>query len=500
MRKSIATVLAVVALAACTEPTKPKAKEPTSHGDPRLARTLIGQADDATKAGDFEKARKLLKRAEGYADVPARAEIDAQQDATDDAEAESLSEDVKATAKKGECKAAVDAAMEIVGRSAGVAKFLPIHVGKSISKCIKRLLEAEDVAQARNLVDSDAAAKVMQPKVLKPLRKEVLEQVEQAIDKQMAPLLEKRDFKAAASTLDELTKTGLVTEAERGKVLDKIREAISAEVGATVERASSAKKGGDEELKHIDVLLAAGWPEEKERPAELKKKRVQLALVLACRAVKCKTDAVRQRWAFGAPGVFPIADPKAAKSESNLKSGVAVWELATGGGLSLFAATDPGQLEGLATRADVAVGWIPSKDLRDVDTSEMLPPGDALVGTRVWGPLRDAEKNYELGTVVSVKGGNCSVRRMADRTELEIARAKLRFGLTKQGTKVMGFCTKTDALEPSLIDSIKDVQSELHDPQVTLSCLDGDGKVLGVLKEGQLGSLRIPPDWLPPVK
>src|SRR5437868_6842807 len=107
MRGIVLVGLCALAVAACAEPEKPKAEHPASQGDPAQAHTLVGQADDATKTGDFDKARQLLKRAEEYADVPGRAEIDAQSEATDDAEAESLSEDIKAVAKKGDCKAAV---------------------------------------------------------------------------------------------------------------------------------------------------------------------------------------------------------------------------------------------------------------------------------------------------------------------------------------------------------------------------------------------------------
>ncbi len=485
------------AVAGCEEAEKPKAHHPVSHGDPSMARTLIGQADDATKAGDFDKARKLLKQAEGYADVPTRAEIDAQQDATNEAEADALSEDVKAQAKEGRCKKALTSAHELLGKSEGVAKFVPIKVSKAIAKCLKELTaEEETLTKARTLLDAENTAKVLTPKALKALRDEVVAAVEQYLDKELGPLLAKRDFVAAAAKLAELTKSGLIHDDEREARMDKVREEIAKAVGEIVEKAASAKKGGEEELARIDALLTAGWPDAKSRPENLDKKRVELAFALACRTLRCKTDAIKKRWTYGHTPARPVGDPKATAGGVELKSGTAVWELATGGGYALVATSDPGTVDGTA-RAVPAVGWVAGKDLRDGDTSEMLPPGESLVGTRVWGPLREGEKQLELGTVVSAKGPTVKVRRLADRVEIEIVRARLHFAVTKQGTKVMGFCNKPDALEPALIDSLKDVHSELMDPTVTLSCLDQDGKVLGVLKEGQLGSLRMPPAWIP---
>jgi hypothetical protein len=514
MRGILKVGLAVILLAACAEPEKPKAEHPASQGDPERARALISQADDATKSGDFDKARQLLKTAETYADVPARAEIDAQAEETDNAEAESMAEEIAALTKKRECKAAVTQAAEIVGKGGGAGKFLPAHVSKPIDKCIKKLAaDEESLVEARKLVDDEETQKALTPKVFKALQKEVLEAATQAIDGRIQPLVEKGDFAAASAAVEEMVKSGLAHDEDRDRVLEKLREDISSAVDELVEKASEPPKRGDKvdpakaALAKIEVLIQAGWPDAKARPKSLAKKLGAVSFAIACRELRCNIGAVKKRWTLGTTGVHPVGDPNSAANKSaasagaTIKTGVAVWELATGGGMSLVAVQEPAKDEegGLdnAARAAAALGWVASKDLRDVDTSEMLPPGDQLVGSRVWGPLREGDKNWELGRVVSVKGATAKVRRLADRVEVDVARLRLRFGVAKQGTKVLGFCSKPGTLEPALIDSVKDVQSELMDPQVTLSCLDADGKALGVLKEGQLGSVRMPPDWAP---
>jgi hypothetical protein len=487
-----------LALGGCADPDKPKAKAPTLEGDPRMARSLIGQADDATQAGDFAAARKLLAQAERYADVPTRAEIDSQHDATDNAEAEWLSEEVKATAKQGKCKAAIEATHEVVAQGQGVAKYLPAHVSNSIGKCLTKLSEeADSLVTARGLIDDAMTKRVLVPKRFKVLRKQIQEQVEQTVDAEVAPALEQRDFAAATNALDEFVKAGLLREDERERALEKVREAITLAIDEVVLGASKAGAGADA-LGRVDALLAAGWPDESKRPEALRPKRLELSLSVACRALKCQFDPVKLRFSYGKLVARPVGDPKASGDALVIPSGTAVWEIATGGGMSLVGTQEPGDLSTQAARAAAAFGWVGSKDLRDRDTSELLPPGESLVGVRVWGPLRDQEKNFELGTVLSVVGMRCKVRRLADRVEVDIARAKLRFGVTKHGTKVLGLCSKPDALAPSLIESVKDVQSEQLDPQVTLSCLDEQGKPLGVLKDGVLGSLRMPPEWLAP--
>ncbi len=507
MRGILKVGLAVVALAACAEPQKPKPEHAGAQGDPARAHELVGQADDATKNGDFEKARQLLKKAEAYADVQVRAEIDAQSEETDNAEAESLAEEIAALSKKHDCKGAVEQAAELVAKGGGAAKFLPSHATKPIAHCIKKLASGDEtLVEARKLVDDENTAKALTPKAFKTLHQEVVEAAGQAIEARLQPLLEKHDFAGVSAALNEMLGSGLAHDEDRDKALEKMRQEITGAVDELIASASEPPKRGDKgdaakaALKQVDVLVAVGWPDAKSRPEALAKKRGGLAFALACRELHCNAGAAKKRWTLGSTSMYPVSDPNnKASSAAAIKTGVAVWELATGSGMSLVTTDDPASVGDLdnATRAAIASAWVASKDLRDVDTSEMLPPGDQLVGTRVWGPLREGDKNWELGRVVSIKGATAKVRRLSDRVEVDVARLRLRFGVTKKGTKVMGFCTKPGTLEPALIDSVKDVQSELMDPQVTLSCLDADGKPIEGLKEGQLGSVRMPPDWAP---
>jgi len=214
--------------------------------------------------------------------------------------------------------------------------------------------------------------------------------------------------------------------------------------------------------------------------------------------VRCQASAPKAVWVYGNAKLRPVNDPRGEPRAEALAHGTKAWQIAVATGWALLALKDPGQLDGLAERAAPAAGWVKDNALKGEDTTEWLPPGDAMVGTRVWAPLRKGDKNYELGHVVSVKGGRVTIRRLTDREEVVVSQGQVHFGLVKKGTKVLGFCTKFTKLEPALVESVKLTKYEQQgDPLVTLRCLDADGKPTDKTKEGQLASVRVDPNWLP---
>jgi len=160
--------------------------------------------------------------------------------------------------------------------------------------------------------------------------------------------------------------------------------------------------------------------------------------------------------------------------------------------------TDPGALEGIAARTKPAAGWVPAKDLNPEDTTECLPPGDSLVGTRVWAPLREKDPLFEIGTVIAIEHGKVKVRRMSDRTEVAIARGKLYFGTVRPGTKILAMCGGSLKPKDAVIESVREPKFEAQgDPVVKLTCLDDSGKPTEDKRDDQMGSIRTKSEWLP---
>jgi hypothetical protein len=144
------------------------------------------------------------------------------------------------------------------------------------------------------------------------------------------------------------------------------------------------------------------------------------------------------------------------------------------------------------------VGWIASSALRPQDTSEWLPPGDAIVGTRVWGPLREGSQDLELGKAIAVDGNGVQVQRLSDKNVVTLPRARLQFGLTKKDTKVLAMCSAT-SMGAAVIEKVIEPKHEsLGDPRAVLRCLDDQGQPSGKTREDPLGALRTKREWLPP--
>jgi hypothetical protein len=320
------------------------------------------------------------------------------------------------------------------------------------------------------------------------------------------PPVEKKDEKAELVEAARAEIAAKDAEGDKGDKKDKKEKSEKSEKKDKGDKGASAKAAKDEDDDDDDEAPKAGTPAgkpappEKGIPATLVRQRQEVAFAVACGAVRCKLESPTKRWTFGDVALHPVADPKGATSGSKVRSGTPVWLLASATGLALVTLREPAGLgEGAGPRAHAAAGWAPAKTLRADDTSETMPPGESLLGTVVWGPLREGQALFELGAVVKLgKGGQVTVRRLADRQEIALPRTKLRFGVTKPGTKVMGACADATKLDPSLIEEVRWPQYEqLGDPVVRLNCLNAEGKPTGAVKEGQLASVRMDPAWLP---
>ena len=160
-----------------------------------------------------------------------------------------------------------------------------------------------------------------------------------------------------------------------------------------------------------------------------------------------------------------------------------------------MATKEPGVLSDVHDRISAAAGWVAAASLRGEDTSELLPPGDAIVGTRVWGPLREGQQLWELGMVTKADGDKVTVERYSDRGSIELERGTIRFGSLAAGTKVLTFCSGAVIPQPAIIEEVGFPKS--GDPIATVTCLDASGSRTSEKKRELLGTLRGKPDWLP---
>lgn len=233
-------------------------------------------------------------------------------------------------------------------------------------------------------------------------------------------------------------------------------------------------------------------------PEKVDRLRRELAFWVACHEVKCEATAPAQRWLYGHAGMQPLFAPK-ADAEESLRHATEVWVLAEAGSLSLIGTRDPGSVSDLASRAHVARGWVPSAALKGEDTSTWLPPGESIVGARVWGPLREGSQELELGTAMKVDGANVGVERMSDKSLVTVPRAQLHFGLVAPGTQVLALC-KGSGMTPARVEKVIEPQHRnLGDPTAVLVCLD-DAGADGDKYQEQLGAVRTKREWLPPRK
>ena len=489
--------MAVLLLVACGDKGGEKPKTPSSSRvDVRKARELIIEADEARERGEFDGARALLSTAEPLADVTVREEIRVSRELVDEVQGKAFAEDIVNAAEDARCDEAIADTVTVVKISEGLALFVRRFTSESIADCIDDEIDEGELAKVRKRLEADDTALSLEPKFLKKLKKKLRKRVAKKMKKALDKPYEKGDWSAVLEKTAELVDDGIAGDDEKAKVLDNVREAITEEIGELHEGAIGASTGAESALKTIDELVALAWQDK--APKKIAKKRKELAFWIACASVRCKASEPREVWTYGRVGLRNVQNPRGDASEEMAEHGTQMWEIANAPGWVLVSLKHPGDLDGIAARAVPAAGWFKDSEVKREDTSEWLPPGDSLMGARVWGPLRKGDKNFELGTVIKLAGGKVTVRRMADRGEIELSRGKLHFGLVKKGTKVLGYCRSFTKLEPSLVHAAKltNLQHDA-DPLVTLACLDEDGARTGAIKEGQLGSVRIDPAWLP---
>lgn len=466
--------------------------------DVRKAKLHIEKAVGALRDDKLELARKELNKAEPFADELKREEIRRVRQSVDEAEANKSIPGINDLAKSGKCEKAVAKAVKIIDtrKATTVPAFIKKGTSPNILKCLITQLEV-DLSIGRELAESKDVAKSLTKADLQAYVTKVTDMtVKELIGKFEEPLANK-EWDKAKTLLDELVERKEAGDNEYNRIMGLIREGIAKEIKEKVQEGLDNKSDAHKKLDEVDALIViADWGKEKgsavgaKMPDEVEDGRKQLALWSVCAKLKCTLVSPKESWTYGHVDLMPLLDPTKGKKQKVIKHGTKVWRLAESSGWILIAKKNPGDVDGVAGRVKKGIGWIKSSGNKTSDTREMLPPGDSIIGTRVWGPLRKGEKEWELGKVIQVKGSDVAVERIADRAIVTIARSKIRFGTTSKGTKVLARCDHPLKLEEAVIDKVK--FPKRGDPVATITC-----KASGKSRQELLGALRGKSSWLP---
>ncbi len=506
-------------LLACAPPPLPPKKVEHKVADPMIdhdkgvnvdvARKLLARAEDALKQNEIPSVKRLCEQAEPFADESVREEIRSILQRADQRVAKDLSPPILELAKSGECQQAAELSLAIVleHRGTTVARFLRDEVSKPILTCLLDAL-AIDVSVARELSEAGALKKALNVVDFEHWDSKLDESIVGSLVVGLQGPIAARNWSKAGAQLDEMVARKEAGPREVARVLKVIRAGVTEDVQAKAEAGLGVKSGAPGLLKTIDALIGAGrWSEADPVPEALEQRHREAAFWATCAAQDCSFIAPRLNWSYGTLEPRPVLDVTGTATE-RVKHARKVWKLTDGRPLVLIADHDPGVLvagvqagtepravDAIAARIPVGLGWVPVQNLAATDTAERLPPGAALAGTRVWGPLRDRVKEWEIGVVLDATGDTLSVERASDGKTVSARRSDVRFGSVRVGMKVLALCVHTVRLEPAVIDEV--VPTSSGEPRLKLSCLDEKGQKNGVSREILLGSVRSQAAWIP---
>jgi hypothetical protein len=527
------TILLLVAAVGCGGAETKGAKGGDDGADPAKAQLLVNEAKNKIESESYDDARELLRQANSLSDAEVRHKIKLATQAVDEAESANISKRVDVISDKGSCEEGLElAAKSLEGKQdTGVPSLVKQQTAEKLLECVGGVLEDGELARARKIQLEGHAKSAMDPGSYKKLSDAVHKAVKATLTKQVAKAMEAGDWAKVSGILHEAVKKGEAGVTDREAMLSPVRKGIAKDIAKIVGEAFGESDGAEAALKNVDTLLTAGfWKQRaveaaadqqvddddarlqellkgnkkaaadggktaaggatKLMPKKLSKLRSELAFWVGCSAIRCKEAGPTEMWAYGHAPLHPSHDPN-GNAEGKLKHARRVWKIAAGGGMVLVASRKPGKLGNLKARAHAGVGWVKSSGLKSQDTAEFLPPGEAIVGTRVWGPLHKDAKEYELGEVIGQEGAKLQVQRLSDRGITVLARAQLHFGVTSKGMKVLAMCG--NSMSEAVIDKVKEPRHKGRgDARATMTCKKDSKK-----REDPLGAIRIKRAWLP---
>ncbi|MSP23746.1 MAG: hypothetical protein EXR75_00995 [Myxococcales bacterium] len=482
------------------EPPPELAESADAGVDAGRARAIIQRADAAIAAKDFERARKLKLDAEPFANEALGEELRELGQRIDKGVAIELAPRVLELAAGGECQKAAENAAEIANAASGTAVivYLRAEVGQAVLDCLLKAL-AIDTSIGREFAESKAIRTALSPSQFETWTAQVDEATIGVLVESLGAPMRRREWVAVVRALDDMVKQKETGTAEVAKMMQFVRAGIAEDIEAKASAGLGESRGAGPLVVDIDKLIAAArWDETRGEPvpAAVRSRRSEAVFWSVCAAQGCRlVSPAKPAWTFGRASVRPLGDIS-ADADIQLPHARKVWRVADGRSFALIAEKAPGDLTTVLAALPVALGWVSTGSLRASETSEMMPPGDAIVTTRVWGAFRPGQKTWEMGVVTGVKGAELDVERVADRKVVKAQRGAVRFGTVRAGTKVLADCGG-DAIRlvAAIIDDVRSVGR--GDPIVRVTCLDASGAATGAKKELQLGSLRAEPRAIP---
>jgi hypothetical protein len=466
------------------------------------ARQLIGRARVLLKdSKDFDGARAALRDADRFANETVREEIRRWSQEIDSVQANELIPAILIVAKAGKCLDAADGVLGAVAKhkSTTVARFVKDRSKAILLDCFLGILKV-DQSIARETLSDPRVKQSLDSQSYETLRKKINQAtVSQVVSKLKGPI-EKRRWAKVMKRADELRAREEIGRAEMDRLLVLVRVGVAEDVLAKMESALDRTHGAANALKAVDKLIAlARWGggndasvREVPVPDKVRTGREHLAFWAACGKVNCRLSETASLFTYGIVTVAPLLAPT-SKGKRDMGHAVKVWRIADSPTHALVMRSKPPALDGIASRVKHGIGWIKASKLRSSDTSEWLPPGRAIVGARIWAPLRKGDK-LELGTVRSAKGGKVTVERMSDRAMVTVRRGRVRFGTVKKGTKVYARCDHPLKHQLAVIDEVIPTSG---DPVARYHCLSGGGEPESRARQDQLTSLRTTAQLLP---
>lgn len=466
----------------------------TAEAKEQLARLLVVEAeqalqrqDQALAEGRADEARQL-----GGLDVTERAR--AVLDAVDDARAAALGSKVSGMVADGRCASAVKevASTLTTGRPRErYRKAARAATGEALERCLGQRMQEELTGgaqeEARAVLENEEVIAALSPDSYRQLDLLLQKHIVRRHLTELEPLFKRREWAAALARLEALKAANTLNDKEHEAAVAIVQDAIHQHLLSFTLAAIGGKDPGTAAESIARQVELAHWPQV---PADLAALRATLAIAVECEKLGCKLQTPSAQYAWGKIPVAPPSRPGGSAVAEVAHAGK-VWVLARGKGHALVSLEPLGKLSAKES-FERATGWVPTENLRSVDTELWLPPLEQLVGTRVWGPLRPPAKDYHLGTVTRVEGGRAAVKRMSDGIEETVELSSLRVGKLPKGLKVMAFCV--DELTPELarVDAVV-VEGDL--PKVKVIC-DNGGK-----ERVEVGSaLSSREAWLPPRK
>lgn len=501
-----ASLAPLLLLAACGGAAEP----PPAHPEAPSADAEEARADSPVVAEKLAAARAALeegapRKARGFAEEARRAagqaqlrDVRAVVDEIDAYEARDIAIEVRQLAAGRQCSEALDTVVAILKRTPPPGRVLvsTLHdeTEPALVACLRvdldEALSQQDFANARAILEEPRVAVALREKAWKSLADTFHAGIATSIAEALQADIASGRYEEAAQRIAQAQQAGSLGGQGRG-VVEQFQQLFEKPLLEKTEAILAQGKGDPkatlDELDSLTRLL--DW----ELPKELAVSRKALAIYAECRRLQCTLPKPEERFTYGKVEIAPPHASAEAPIET-VPSARKVYVLARGRALSLVSLEPPSANLSLKDRLLAAKGWAEGHQLKAETTIDWLLPGDELVGQRVFGPLREKDKNYYLGVVASVDGDRVSVKRLSDESEVTVSRSSLRSGRLPSGTKVLAYCTNPLKMEPAVVD--EEVKKPTGLPLVRIAC-PGERGAAGTVREEVLGAIVSKPEWLP---